>query len=175
MPTRVRTSPIRPLAAFGALVTALVAALLVSVPTTAVPAADETVSMQFTSTLKSAFKDEHTDGNRSYGVTILKGKARIDRKTVKLERISTYNYLDGSGPVSGFLTMSWGKGTHIAFNVVGSSTRVNGATQVEASLNSFEADGKWAGYTASGTMVGVRKGPIGKPVTYLFNITLVQG
>jgi hypothetical protein len=127
----------------------------------------------FTVTLTPSFKDSHSFPPNSYGVTVLKGQARVSKKTVYVERESVYNYVDGSGPITGFVTLTWkGSRNLLAFNVTGQSEVVNDTTEISANLNSFLTMGSYSGKAAFGTMTGTRTGPIGSPVKYTFNITI---
>lgn len=154
---------------------ALLAALLLPGASQAsTPAAGSNVNIAFSATLKAKYKDEHVDGNTSYGVTVLRAKTKIAKQKVTVERISVYNYNSGSGPVTGFLSLDWKGPTHLAFNVTGQAQAVNGTTVIAADLVLFEAQGDYAGYTGYGTMTGTRTGKIGTPVKYTFNIVLVH-
>jgi hypothetical protein len=129
--------------------------------------------LTFTVTLTPSFKDAHSFPPNSYGVTILKGQARVSKKTVYVERESVYNYIDGAGPITGFVTLKWkGSKTLLAFNVTGQSEVISDTTEISANLNSFLAMGAYSGKAAFGTMTGTRTGPIGSPVKYTFNITI---
>lgn len=151
----------------------LLAALLLPAPTQAAPVrtADQQV-LAFSVKLKAKYKDEHGDGTHTYGVTFLKGKTKINKQKVTVERDSVYQYVNGAGPISGFLTLDWKGPTTLGFNVSGQSEAVNGTTVISANLVLFEAEGDYQGYTGFGTMTGTRTGKIGSPVTYTFNITL---
>lgn len=164
----------RLLVAFSGLLALIAAMLLPTTSHAAAPTAGSNVNISFSATLKAKYKDEHSDGNITYGVTVLRAKTKIAKKKVSVERISVYNYTDGSGPITGFLSLDWKGATHLAFNVTGNSQAVNGTTVIAADLVLFEAQGQYAGYTGYGTMTGTRTGKIGTPVKYNFNITLVK-
>jgi hypothetical protein len=161
----------RTFAVFMAALLALGLAGLVAPPSLAKGPAAKVIA--FTVTLKPKYMDTHKYPPNSYGVNVLTGSTRIARKTVYVERESVFNYIDGSGPITGFVTLKWKDSKNLlAFNVTGQSQVVQGVTEISANLNSFLAMGAYNGKAAFGSMTGTRTGPIGSPVKYTFNITI---
>ena len=159
------------------LVTALITALLVGPVTAAqgvaMPTAKKAV-FSFSTTLDAGYKDEVQVGRFTYGVTILTGETTIKGQKVALERVSVYQYEDSSGPISGFLTMTWPDGSTVSLSVSGQTEQTASGARIFATLRAFAATGAWKGYGGMGLMQGVRKGPIGTPVVYDFAIELTK-
>ncbi len=135
----------------------------------------KSTSITFSATLDAGYKDEIAYGRHQYGVTVLTGKTTVRGESVDIERISVYEYTNGSGPITGFLTLTWPDGSRLSMRVGGQTEQTDAGAKIFATLRVFGAKGAWRGYTGMGLMQGIRKGPIGTPVEYEFSIDLQKG
>lgn len=151
---------------------------LLGAPATATPAAPAghsggtTTTLKLSTVLDVVSKVEHIDGTRAYGVTVLRGEATANGTTLSLERISVYSYVNGSGPISGFLTVTWPGGSSVGLTVAGRTTASETSSTIRGRMKVIAGTGDWAGVRGTGTLTGDRPGPIGTPVTYRFTLRL---
>jgi hypothetical protein len=159
----------------AAALVALTASLLAPAASAAGEAAataDKVTTLTFSMTLAAESKDESTIGRNQYGYTVLTGTSTIGGSAVSIERLSVYQYASGSGPIGGFLTLSWPDGSTLAMSAGGQTQQEANGAHVYATLRVFAANGRWKGFDGVGLMEGVRKGPIGTPVVYRVTIHL---
>jgi hypothetical protein len=137
------------------------------------PAATKRLTATFT--LQSVDSVQQVAGSHQYGVNILEGTTTIKGSRVQVQRMSVTQYVDGSGPISGFLTLTWPDGSRIGMSVTGQSQQTAKATNVYGTMQVIAATGTWKGYGGVGALVGTRRGAIGSPVSYEMTLALVRG
>ncbi len=133
-----------------------------------------TRDLAFSMTLDSVDRYEQTMGADQYGVNILEGTTRIGGTRVSVQRISVTQYVDGNGPISGFLTLTWPDGDRAGFSVSGQSELIGARTHVYGTLRLIAGTGRWRDYAGIGVMTGLRRGPIGSPVRYRVDLSLTK-
>lgn len=142
---------------------------------TASPAHAETrVTLTFKAQLANVSNNTSTYGDLQYGTTTLQGASLVKGEEVLVRRDSVVEYTAGSGPIGGFLTVTWKDGTRLSMRVAGSALSDAAGTDFTASLDVFSTAGRWKGYQGHGVMRGSRSGALGAPVTYTYRITLAK-
>ena len=154
----------------------LVALLGAALVATAAPAqaSDTRVTITFKAQLANVSNDTSTYGDLQYGTTTLQGASLVKGEEVLVRRDSVVEYVDGSGPIGGFLTVTWADGSRVSMRVSGTGIKASQRTDFIASLDVFSTAGRWKGYVGHGVMRGVRDGALGSPVVYTYRVTLTK-
>lgn len=148
-------------------------ASIVAVTLTAVPAhADPRTTLTFKAQLANVSNNTSTFGNLQYGTTTLEGASLVKGEEVVIRRDSVVEYTRGSGPIGGFLTVTWKDGSRISMRVNGSALSDASGADFTASLEVFSTAGRWSRYIGHGVMRGARPGPLGTAVTYTYRLTM---
>lgn len=151
---------------------AVLVGFLALLPAATAHAATGSTTISFAATLPSVSNNTQTYGDLQYGTIAYQGTTLINGEEVVVRRDSVLDYLNGSGPIGGFLTVTWKDGSRLSMRVAGSSVNTSDGPNFTASLAVFSATGRWSGDAGAGVMRGSRKGPIGTPATYTYRITL---
>lgn len=172
----------RPLARITAMIgmTALALGLTVSMPTNS-SAGDRTVTrtLIFTSTVTSVDTElNELPGDIVYGWNDLQGKTRWGNQSARLRFLGEVDYVDGSGPFGGFVTVTQRKGTQLAWRVTGRAVSPPGPGTRDATFTGtvrvIGGSGRFTGATGSGTMTGSRNASLGGTVTLTFTVTVTR-
>ncbi|MCW5942109.1 MAG: hypothetical protein KIS66_07745 [Fimbriimonadaceae bacterium] len=107
-------------------------------------------------------------GRKVYGVNRLVGSATVDGHTVEVETLGTVNYLDGNGPIGGFLTVTFDDGSAIAFVVKGTSVSDPDTTNAvfNADLELIGGKGRYDRPFGRGRFRGERRSELGGAVRF---------
>lgn len=134
-------------------------------PTTASFTKDaETVTVEMTSPGKTTYK-VGPDGEFEYGQNKLEGKATVMGQPATVEILGNVEYLKGSGPFYGFLTVKWDDGSLLGFNLQGRATALGGGgTGLKADARFLGGAGQFVDATAAARFVGGRDGAVGAPI-----------
>lgn len=152
---------------------ALLGAFVVAVASPA-RAADTRVTFTFKAQLANVSNNTSTFGALQYGTTTLQGASLIKGDEVVVRRDSVVEYVDGTGPIGGFLTVTWQDGSRISMRVAGTGIKAAQRTDFTAALDVFSTAGRWKGYVGQGVMRGARDGALGSPVVYTYRVTLTK-
>ncbi len=137
-------------------------------------AADTRVTITFKAQLANVSNNTSTFGDLQYGTTTLQGASLVKGEEVLVRRDSVVEYTDGTGPIGGFLTVSWTDGSRISMRVAGTGIKAADRTDFTANLDVFSTSGRWKGYIGHGFMRGVRVGALGSAVVYTYRVTLTK-
>ncbi len=77
-------------------------------------AADSRVTITFKAQLANVSNNTSTFGDLQYGTTTLQGASLVKGEEVLVRRDSVVEYVDGTGPIGGFLTVTWKDGSRIS-------------------------------------------------------------
>ncbi|MGV1037294.1 MAG: hypothetical protein ACOYD0_09750 [Candidatus Nanopelagicales bacterium] len=115
--------------------------------------------VDFSSTLTSVYSSTDTvgaDKNQVYGTNVLTGVATINNRSVRVRMLGTVDYTDGSGPLGGFLQLTWSDGTTMGMRQEGTAAfdADTKKTKFDATLEVINGSGKAGGTTGAGTWTG---------------------
>lgn len=115
-------------------------------------------------------------GGVTYGWNDLRGPTRWGSRAANLRFQGSVDYVDGTGPFGGFVTVTRSDGTRLALSVVGYATVPSGAkpakTRFRGSVTVIGGSGPYAKARGTGTVSGFRKATLGSPVKLTFAVTV---
>lgn len=134
--------------------------------------------VNFSSSLTSVYSSTDTVGpNKSqvYGTNVLTGVTKINDRSVRVRMLGTVDYTDGSGPIGGFLQLTWSDGTTLGMRQEGTAAfdADSKKTKFDATLAVINGSGKASGTSGSGTWTGTRAGTLGSSVKIKVKLNLV--
>ena len=116
-------------------------------------------------------------GGHTYGWNHLFGTTSWGKKKADVDFLGSVDYVNGTGPFGGFITVSRSDGTQLAFSVSGWATTppaesgtANATFAGTATI--IGGSGAYEGATGTGTMTGYRKAALGSPVELTFSLTV---
>jgi hypothetical protein len=138
-----------------------------------------TIKVKFTATMSSVATTLNTlPGGRTYGWNHFAGTARWGGQELMVDFLGAVNYVNGSGPFEGFVTLSWANGTTLAFRIDGralaTETVYGTHTDFSGLVGIIGGTGELEGVTGIGAATGSRKGALGSPIAMSFTLTLTQ-
>ena len=112
-------------------------------------------------------------GGVTYGWNDLQGPTRWGKSAAQLRFLGSVDYVNGTGPFGGFVTVTRADGVSIAFSVTGWSTtpaKEQGTANAKfrGTFTVIGGTGPFAKATGTGTMKGYRKAALGSPVELTF-------
>lgn len=118
-------------------------------------------------------------GGVTYGWNDLRGPTRWGKAAAQMRFLGSVDYVNGTGPFGGFVTVTRANGASIAFSVSGWSTspqdqQGTANAKFRGTLTVIGGTGPYAGATGTGTMEGYRKAALGSPVELTFLVTVQQ-
>ena len=119
--------------------------------------------MAFKATLNSTVTKINQVGkgdNQSYGVQVPEGTSQINKTSVRVRMLGTFDYTDKGRTSRGFLELVWRDGTVLGLRQKGTATYDSSSkeTSIEADLEVINGSGKAVGTTGTGKLTGTRKG-----------------
>ena len=122
---------------------------------------------------------ETLPGDVTYGWNDLRGPTRWGKKDAALRFLGSVDYVNGTGPFGGFVTVTRADGVKLAFSVSGwATTPADQEGTANATLRGtvtvIGGTGPYARATGTGTMEGFRKAALGSPVELTFSVTVQQ-
>ncbi len=135
-------------------------------------------AVDFNSTLTSVYSSTDTvgaDKNMVYGTNVLTGVTTINDRSVRVRMLGTVDYTDGSGPLGGFLQLTWSDGTTIGMRQDGTAAfdADTKKTKFDAKLEVINGSGKAGGTSGSGTWTGTRASTLGSSIKIKVQLNLV--
>lgn len=132
----------------------------------------------FNSNLTSIYSSTDTvgaDKNQVYGTNVLTGVTTINDRSVRVRMLGTVDYTDGSGPIGGFLQLTWSDGTTLGMRQQGTAAfdADTKKTAFDATLEVINGSGKAGATTGSGTWTGTRASTLGSSVKIKVKLNLV--
>lgn len=117
-------------------------------------------------------------GGITYGWNDLQGPTTWGAKSASVRFLGNVDYVDGTGPFGGYVTVTRSDGTQLAFSVSGWATAPAGDgtsnAKFRGTITVIGGTGPYAGATGTGTMAGYRKSALGSPVELAFSVTVQQ-
>ena len=112
-------------------------------------------------------------GDITYGWNDLNGPTRWGKSSAQMRFQGSVDYVSGTGPFGGFVTVTRADGVSIAFSVTGWATspaKQQGTANAtfRGTFTVIGGTGPYAGATGTGTMKGYRKAALGSPVELTF-------
>ena len=159
------------------LATALVALVgLAGAPAQAAKAKNLVFNVDLTS---SGTTLETLPGEITYGWNDLRGPTRWGKKDAALRFLGSVDYVNGTGPFGGFVTVTRADGVKLAFSVSGWATTPadqegTANATFRGTVTVIGGTGPYARATGTGTMEGFRKAALGSPVELTFSVTVQQ-
>lgn len=120
---------------------------------------------------------ETLPGGVTYGWNDLRGPTRWGKRAAAMRFLGSVDYVNGTGPFNGFVTVTRADGVKIALAVTGWSTtppREQGTADARfrGSVTVIGGTGPFARATGSGSMEGSRKAALGSPVKLTFSLVV---
>ena len=159
---------------------ALAPALVVTALIGASPAQSATTSkdLTFKAQLMSAGTVLETlPGDITYGWNDLRGPTRWGKQDATLRFLASVNYVSGTGPFGGPVTITRADGTKLALSVNAWATTPSGQSGTanatfRGTVTIIGGSGAYAGATGTGTLKGYRKAALGSPARFTFALTV---
>jgi hypothetical protein len=122
---------------------------------------------------------QNLPGGITYGWNDLRGGTTWAGQPATIRFLGSVNYIDGSGPFGGLVTVTREDGAVLAFSVDGSALDASlpgggDETTFGGAIRIIGGDGAFRGARGIGTMTGFRDGPVGSPVQMTFNLRVVR-
>lgn len=122
---------------------------------------------------------ETLPGEITYGWNDLRGPTRWGKKDAALRFLGSVDYVNGTGPFGGFVTVTRADGVKLAFSVSGWATTPadqegTANATFRGTVTVIGGTGPYARATGTGTMEGFRKAALGSPVELTFSVTVQQ-
>jgi hypothetical protein len=146
-----------------------------STPVGAGDAGATAVHMETTLTSQSrTLHQVGADGGKTYGWNLLTGTSTLDNQPVGVELLGSVNYVSGSGPFSGSVTLTYADGSTLGVSMQGNASldSATGDTALVATLGVIGGTGKYAATTGTGVFTGTRHAALGGDVTATFDLGL---
>ena len=109
-----------------------------------------------------------------YGWNRLAGSGALDGRPVGVDMLGEVTYLNGSGPISGYITFSFADGSTIGVTMAGAAQASPGGadTAFTATLGVVGGTGRYLAAKGTGTFVGSRKAALGTAVSATFDLKI---
>ena len=118
---------------------------------------------------------ESLPGGVTYGWNDLRGPTRWGTSAAQVRFLGSVDYVNGTGPFGGFVTVTRSDGVRIALAVNGWSTSPAAESgtanaKFRGTVTVIGGTGPYAKATGTGTMSGFRKAALGSPVELTFSV-----
>ena len=122
---------------------------------------------------------ETLPGDITYGWNDLRGPTRWGKQDASMRFLGSVDYVSGTGPFGGLVTITRADGTKIGLSVSGWATSPSDQAGTanatfRGTVTIIGGTGPYAGATGVGTMTGYRKAALGSPVELTFSLTVEQ-
>ena len=133
--------------------------------------------VEFSADLSSQYSRLTTAGPSDslvYGYTQLEGYSKINGKQVRVRMQGLVDYNEGSGPLTGFLTLRWSDGTELGMRQDGTATYDAAAksTALKANLTVVGGTRQVGGTTGGGSFTGSRRSTSGSSIRIAVTLNL---
>jgi hypothetical protein len=106
------------------------------------------------------------EGSTLFGVVRLIGQADLEGRPVEVDLLFSPLYRDGSGPFTGWITLTDTGDDVLGLEFSGYSARHGDVTDIEGAVGIVGGTGVYEGVTGNGQMSAVRDGEVGSNVRY---------
>ena len=165
----------RPTRLLAAAITALVLGTGAIAPA---HAASSVTNLTFTTNMASVETYlESLPGGHTYGWNHFTGTTMWGNQAADVVFLGDVNYVNGSGPFGGYVTVTRADGTKLAFTTKGNALAENKATdgiaaRFTAALQVIGGTNDFARATGIGTMTGTRASALGSPARFTFRLSI---
>lgn len=133
--------------------------------------------VEFSADLSSQYSRLTTagpDDSLVFGYNQLEGYTKINGKSVRVRMQGVVDYNEGSGPLTGFLTLRWTDGTELGLRQDGSATYDAAAksTTLKANLTVVGGTRQVSGTTGGGSFTGSRRSSSGTSIRIAVTLNL---
>jgi hypothetical protein len=141
-------------------------------------AASSVTSLTFTTTMTSIETNLQTlPGGHTYGWNHFTGTTTWGNQSATIVFLGDVDYVNGSGPFGGYVTVTRADGTKLAFTTKGNALAEDKATdgiaaRFASSLEVIGGTNAYARATGIGTMTGTRASEIGSPAKFVFKLSV---
>ena len=141
-------------------------------------AAPSVTSLTFTATMTSIETNLQTlPGGHTYGWNHFTGTTMWGNQTASIVFLGDVDYVNGSGPFGGYITITRADGTKLAFATNGNALAEENATdgiaaRFASSLSVIGGTNDYSRATGVGTMTGSRDAAIGSPAKFVFKLSV---
>ena len=138
----------------------------------------ETKTLTFKVDLTSQGTTLHNlPGDITYGWNHLTGPTKWGGKKADLEFLGNVDYVSGTGPFGGYVTVTRSDGTQLAWSVSGWATAPSDQAgtanaKFAGTLTVIGGSNAYEGAVGTGSMTGYRKSALGSPVQLTFTVTV---
>ena len=120
---------------------------------------------------------ETLPGDITYGWNDLRGPTRWGKQDASMRFLGSVDYVSGTGPFGGLITITRADGVKLGLSVSGWATSPSedagtANAKFHGTVTVIGGSGPYAGATGVGTMKGFRKAALGSPVTLTFSLTV---
>ena len=137
---------------------------------------DKTQTTEFRVTLTSqgtTLRQVGADGEIAYGWNQLAGTAPSDSGDIGVEMLGNVQYVDGRGPIFGFVTLKFASLSDVGFHMQGKATKDSSdVTHFTGKLKVLGGTAALIGVKGGGSFSGTRAAALGSPVELDFTIKL---
>lgn len=121
---------------------------------------------------------ETLPGDITYGWNDLRGPTRWGKASADMRFLGSVDYVDGTGPFGGFVTITRADGVKLALSVSGWATtppeKGTANATFRGTVTVIGGSGPYAGARGTGVMSGYREAALGSPVQLTFSVTVQQ-
>ncbi len=141
-------------------------------------AASSVTSLTFTTTMTSIETNLQTlPGGHTYGWNHFTGTTMWGNQSATIVFLGDVDYVNGSGPFGGYVTVTRADGTKLAFTTKGNTlaedqTTDGIAARFASSLQVIGGTNDYSRATGVGTMTGSRDAAIGSPAKFVFKLSV---
>lgn len=133
--------------------------------------------VEFSADLSSQYSRLTTAGPSDslvYGYNQLEGYSKINGKQVRVRMQGMVDYNEGSGPLTGFLTLHWSDGTELGLRQDGTATYDAAAksTALKANLTVVGGTRQVSGTTGGGSFTGSKRSTSGSSIRIAVTLNL---
>ncbi len=134
----------------------------------------QTVNVEMPSVAKTLYK-VGKDGTVTYGANQLVGSATVLGQPATVEILGSVNYINGSGPFTGFLTVTWADASSIGFSILGTATQeTDGSSKIVSSMDYIGGSGTYVDTQVQGKFTANRTAEVGTPIMTELTLEVLQ-
>ena len=120
---------------------------------------------------------ETLPGDITYGWNDLRGPTKWGKAAADMRFLGSVDYVSGTGPFGGFVTITRADGVKLGLSVSGWATSPQDQegtanATFRGTVTVIGGSGPYAKATGTGTMQGYRKAALGSPVELTFSVTV---
>ena len=134
----------------------------------------QTVTVEMPSVAKTLYK-VGKDEDVTYGANQLVGSATVLGQPATVEILGSVNYINGSGPFTGFLTVTWADASSIGFSILGTATQgTDGSSKIVSSMDYIGGSGTYVDTKVQGKFIATRTAEVGTPIMTELTLEVLQ-